>query len=308
MEPSKKIDTLKIAEDLQKHIPEEEIRFLQTLLDTIPLPVFYKGVDGRYIGCNKAFEEFVGKPQEEIIGKTVYDMGPKDIADTYNEKDRELFENPGKQCYEWVVKNSDGEIRDVIFCKATYCDDHGNVKGLIGVITDITERKRVELNLNRLSTTDDLTGLYNRRGFFLMAEQQLRTSNREKEGRFLLFADFNYLKSINDTFGHTTGDRALIDAANILKESFREPDIIARIGGDEFVILGKETHEANITTLTTRLKMNLDAYNSQSDNGYKISLSTGLARYDPQHPRSIDELLSEADTSMYVNKKKRQQE
>lgn len=120
-----------------------------------------------------------------------------------------------------------------------------------------------------------------------MAEQQLRASNREKEGRFLLFADLNYLKSINDTSGHTTGDRALIDAANILKERFREPDIITRINGDEFVILGKETPEANIKILTTRLKMNLDAYNIQSDPDYKISLSIGLTHYDPQYPAQL---------------------
>ncbi len=123
---------------------EEQLQFLQTLLDTIPSPVFYKNAEGRYTGCNKAFEDFVGIPAEEIVGKTVYDMGPKEIADEYYERDRELFEKPGKQLYEWKVKANDGELKDVIFNKATIMDTKGHVEGLIGVISDITEHRRAE--------------------------------------------------------------------------------------------------------------------------------------------------------------------
>jgi PAS domain S-box-containing protein len=128
---------------------EEQLQFLQTLLDTIPSPVFYKNAEGRYTGCNKAFEDFVGIPAEEIVGKTVYDMGPKEIADKYYEKDRELFEKPGKQHYEWQVKADDGELKDVIFNKATIRDTNGDVEGLIGVISDITERKMFEEALRK---------------------------------------------------------------------------------------------------------------------------------------------------------------
>jgi PAS domain S-box-containing protein len=123
---------------------EEQLRFVQTLIDTMPSPVFYKDTAGKYTGCNKAFEEFVGRSEEEIIGKSVYDMGPKEIADKYYEKDEELFQNPGKQVYEWRVKREDGELRDVIFNKATFLDNQGRVTGLIGVILDITDRKRAE--------------------------------------------------------------------------------------------------------------------------------------------------------------------
>ena len=123
---------------------EEQLQFLQTLMDTIPSPVFYKNAEGRYTGCNKAFEEFLGIPAEEIVGKTVYDMGAKEIADKYYEKDRELLEKPGKQLYEWKVKANDGELKDVIFNKATIMDTRGHVEGLIGVISDITERKRAQ--------------------------------------------------------------------------------------------------------------------------------------------------------------------
>ncbi|NIM95137.1 MAG: PAS domain S-box protein [Anaerolineales bacterium] len=123
---------------------EEQLNFLQTLLDTIPNPIFYKDADGCYTGGNQAFEEFLGVPESEFVGKTVYDISPKEIADTYFAKDKELFENPGSQRYEWKVQREGGEMRDVIFDKATLLDSEGHVNGIIGIISDITERKRAE--------------------------------------------------------------------------------------------------------------------------------------------------------------------
>lgn len=125
------------------------MEFVTTLLDTIPSPVFFKDVSGRYLGCNRAFEEFLGKSREEIIGKSVYDMAPIEIACKYAEKDQELFERPGGQTYEWKIKAVNGSVREVIFNKATFTDSSENVAGLIGVILDITERKRAEDALNR---------------------------------------------------------------------------------------------------------------------------------------------------------------
>ncbi|MFH1594826.1 MAG: HD domain-containing phosphohydrolase, partial [Pseudomonadota bacterium] len=119
----------------------------ETLLDTIPSPVYYKDAAGRYLGCNRAFEEFWGKRREEVIGKDVYEMGPKEIADKYAEMDQELFEGPGSQMYEWQVQAADGSKKEVIFHKASFLDAGGKVGGLIGVILDITERKRAEESL-----------------------------------------------------------------------------------------------------------------------------------------------------------------
>jgi PAS domain S-box-containing protein len=121
--------------------------FSQNLIDLIPSPIFYKNIEGEYLGCNRAFAGFFGKVRSDIIGKTVYEMGPKEIADKYFEKDRELFEHPGMQVYDWKAKNSNGVIRDVVFYKATFPDNGGKVGGLIGVMVDVTERKKAELAL-----------------------------------------------------------------------------------------------------------------------------------------------------------------
>jgi len=123
---------------------EEALRqrnaFLELLLETIPAPIFYRNADGQYTDCNKAYEEFVGKPRTEIIGKTAYDVLPKDLADKYTEKDEELFMQPGKQRYERKILGKDG-LREVILDKASFPETQNRIEGIIGVITDITERK-----------------------------------------------------------------------------------------------------------------------------------------------------------------------
>lgn len=121
--------------------------FLQKLLDTIPNPVFYKDTRGVYLGCNKALEEFLGLPKAGIVGKTVFDTYPKELAEKYFKMDQELFDHPGSQIYEFVMDRSDGSRKDFIFTKATFLDQDGRLAGLIGVMTDITERKQTEAAL-----------------------------------------------------------------------------------------------------------------------------------------------------------------
>ena len=155
-----------------------------------------------------------------------------------------------------------------------------------------------------LSLTDELTDLYNRRRFFVLAEQYLKLAIRSKKRLLLFYLDMDDLKSINDRFGHNDGDRALIALGSILKKTFRESDIIARIGGDEFVVLLESTDE-NDEILITRLHENIKNYNAEVSQNYKLSVSVGVADFNPEHPVSIDELLSKADALMYAQKRKR---
>ncbi|MCF8127317.1 MAG: PAS domain S-box protein [Deltaproteobacteria bacterium] len=125
----------------------ESEAFLQTLIDAIPTPVFYKDRNGKYVGFNKAFETFFGKKREVIIGKSVFEMNPPELAEIYFAKDEALFNNGGLQRYESQWENAHGELRDFIFNKAVFTDSKGVITGLIGILTDITERKRTEAAL-----------------------------------------------------------------------------------------------------------------------------------------------------------------
>ncbi|MBF1989409.1 sensor histidine kinase [Fischerella thermalis] len=123
---------------------QEQLDFLQVLIDTIPTPVFYKNAEGFYLGCNKAFEEALGFTREQIVGKSEYDISPKELADKYQQADTTLFEQRGIQSYEDSVVYKDGKKHDVIFYKATFSKADGSLGGLVGVILDISDRKRTE--------------------------------------------------------------------------------------------------------------------------------------------------------------------
>ena len=181
----------------------------------------------------------------------------------------------------------------------------GDVNGklLSRVIRYAIERHRLLGELSDLSLVDELTNLYNQRAFFTLAKEHLKLVSRTKRGIWLLFADFNGLKQINDTLGHNEGNQALIDTASVLKKAFRESDVVARIGGDEFVVLAIGAHKDSLEVLTTGLQKNLEIHNTTENRRYKLSLSVGASYYDPECPCSIDELIARADKSMYQQKR-----
>jgi diguanylate cyclase (GGDEF)-like protein len=171
----------------------------------------------------------------------------------------------------------------------------------------VRDRNKLEEKLKTLSLSDDLTGIYNRRGFFVLTEQLLMTAKRQEKKLFMLYADIDHLKLINDLLGHKKGDLVLIRTANVLKETFRESDIIARIGGDEFVVFGMNTHDTEIEILASRLRENIYKHNEIVNEPLTdISLSYGFVRYDHKPLCSIDELISKADNLMYEEKRCKQ--
>lgn len=172
-----------------------------------------------------------------------------------------------------------------------------------GLTTEITERKMMEQEIRELSMRDQLTELYNRRGFITLAEQQLKSAKRTKKQMTLLFLDADDLKTINDTLGHEEGDKALYNTADILRQTFRESDIIARIGGDEFAVLVVDSTVMNSKTITKRLLQNIKNFNAKKVRKYKLSLSWGSAIYDPDSTITLDKLMSIADGLMYTQKR-----
>ena len=155
--------------------------------------------------------------------------------------------------------------------------------------------------LRALALIDELTGLHNRRSFFGLAEQQKKISDRSKREMLLFYIDLDDLKSINDGMGHQEGDRALVDTARILRDTFRYSDIVARLGGDEFAALVIDVSPESSRHFTGRLKENLKALNVGREP--QISVSIGIAAYDPEYPTPFDDLLARADKLMYDHKK-----
>jgi diguanylate cyclase (GGDEF)-like protein len=144
----------------------------------------------------------------------------------------------------------------------------GKVESVLGIVRDITDLKRMEKQLRNLSFSDDLTGLYNRRGFYTFAETFLKLAKRQRQGIFMLYADLDNLKLINDALGHQEGDRALIESANIIKKTYRNSDIVARIGGDEFAVIPIGTTGDKIEQLTSRLLKNIENHNLTEKRNY----------------------------------------
>jgi diguanylate cyclase (GGDEF)-like protein len=159
--------------------------------------------------------------------------------------------------------------------------------------------------LRNLSLTDDLTGLYNRRGFFTLAEQRLKAARREGRGASLVYADMDGLKEINDTHGHEEGSNALRLVADVLRETFRGSDVIARIGGDEFVVLEPHAGPGDAGSSVARLRENLRRRNAEGGRPYELSLSVGVAHGGPEEHATVEELLTRGDRLMYAEKRRR---
>lgn len=169
----------------------------------------------------------------------------------------------------------------------------------------IVERQQAEEELRNLTLTDDLTGLYNHRGFFTLAEHNAKIARRTGKSSLLIYADMDGLKEINDAFGHTEGSLAIAQTAMILRKTFRDSDIVARLGGDEFAILSADVRNNQVEKILERLHNNLDLHNAEGTNDYQLSLSTGAICIERNNASSMEELVALADRAMYENKRKK---
>lgn len=248
--------------------------------------------------------EMLGYTHEDLMGKKLWEIGLfKDVGagkaafrelqdkGFFRYKDLELETKFGTEIVVECVSN----VHDVENKKVIQCN-----------IRDVTDRKRFEETLHSLSLLDDLTGLYNRRGFFALSEQQLKIAERTKQDVLIFFVDLDNMKQINDALGHQEGDNALVEVTSVLRETFRKSDIIGRLGGDEFAVLAIDTTRKTENMLIDRLQKTLNAVNQAVLRKYKLSLSTGVARYDPDSPSSLDELIARADALMYEKKRTKQ--
>ena len=150
---------------------------------------------------------------------------------------------------------------------------------------------------------DELTGLYNRRGFLIHAEDRVKFAARLGTREVLVFADVDGLKSINDTFGHFVGDEAITAAAGLLRSSFRDTDVVARIGGDEFVVLALMDRDEDVEVPIRSLRAAIQAWNAHAGMAFRLSMSVGTTYFEPG--TRLEELIAAADRKMYAEKQER---
>jgi diguanylate cyclase (GGDEF)-like protein/PAS domain S-box-containing protein len=281
--------------------------FFRSLIYELPNPIRIMDTDVTCDYVNKAWLEFTGRKLDQEIGEGwTGGVHPEDL-----QRVREIcavsFRNRSPYVTEYRLTHRSGEYRWVVEFGRPFNDIDGIFAGYISSCYDVHERKAFEDRLHSISFTDDLTGLLNRRGFFTFAQQQLKQANRSRKGFLFLYADLDGLKTINDTFGHQEGDLALVEAAHILREVFRESDIIARLGGDEFAVLMLENSGAkDEAAIVSRLHESIAEHNAKSGRRFTLSMSAGIKQYDPSNPCSLDELISRADRLMYQEKRTNQ--
>ncbi len=294
------------AKDIQHNHIEDELLKFKMGIERSGEAIFITDINGTITYVNPAFEKIYGFSKEEALGKTprILKSGVAPV-EIYQQFWSALL---AKQVVsgELINKTKDGRLINIESSANPIIGEDGKIIGFLAVQRDITERKQAEEKLRTMSLTDELTGLYNRRGFMLLAEQQLKTSHRTMKSLLLLYMDLDNMKWINDTKGHQVGDLALNDVADILRKNFRESDIIARIGGDEFVVLALDIPKGIVDKLVTRLKKNIESHNARMNRSYRCSLSIGVAHHDAKSPQTIDALLKEADRLMYQDKQKKQ--
>ncbi len=409
---------------------QENLHFLKTLIDTIPNPIFFKDLQGNFTGCNTMFaEQILGLPKEKIIGRALTGLGnviPADLAEYHHNQDIHLLKNPGIQVFDAEIVCADGAYRDFTLYKSTYSDVQNQTSGLVGIMMDITSRKKMEDDLRRSekryrsvvqtatdaiimansageivawnngakaifqysedeilgksltrlmpnqmiephiasmnyvvgggepryigravevmalrkdqtefpielvlstweednelfftgiirditerklfeeklqfqNTHDILTGLFNRQ-YYETEIQRLQNGRRFPIS--IIVMDMDGLKKINDSLGHSVGDEHLRQLAGLLKQCFRPEDLIARIGGDEFVAVLPETNFTSAANVIKRLRNHLQEINEKKNDLYIVDLSIGLATCENQTER-LSYVFKQADRAMYEEK------
>ena len=299
-EKRKKLESARIA--AEKALHENEYR-LQSVMESVADSIYLIDAEYRYLFMNKRHIERLGLTGVDYRRLAYGSLHSFEETEDMIRKVDNVFESGG------TIRNEHFSQRDKKYFLRTFSpvrDSEGKIVAVTVVSKDVNDLKDMEDKLRNLSLADELTGLYNRRGFFTMAEPLLKLTDRHMNPVFLLYADLDNLKEINDVLGHHEGDQAIMDTAHVLKETFRGSDIVARMGGDEFVVITMAGKKQDDDIIVARFREHVVAHNEKNGRPYKLSISVGMSCLDPENTRSIDELLKEAEKLMYEEKKLKQ--
>jgi len=273
---------------------EKKESLLKSLINSIPDLIFYKDKNSVYLGCNKAFEAFTGIVEKDLIGLNDYNIFTKEVAELFTTMDLKMMEQGESRKNEEWVDYPDGKRVLLDTLKTPFYDAQENVLGLIGISRDITERKNKEDDILYLSYNDVLTGVYNRRFF----EEEFKRIDTEKYYPLsIIMGDINGLKLVNDAFGHLEGDKLLKSVAIDIKDVCSENGVVARWGGDEFVVLLPNTSSGTCGKLCKDILLKKESNNEKIKTSISLGYSTKV-----NSEEKIIKTLKEAEDMMYKNK------
>jgi diguanylate cyclase len=298
---------LGIVEDVTERVAaqealERERAYLEHLFDSSPEGVVLVDEEDRVVRINPAFTGLFGYEPDEVTGRRLGDLIiPADRSKEALSVTRRISDGERVRM-DTVRRRKDGGLVEVSVSGAPV-RFAGRDIAVYGIYQDISERKSLERALRRASTTDELTGVLNRRGFLELAEREWRLARRRSSEMLLVYLDLDGFKEINDRYGHAEGDRVLRTTGTLIANTVRDTDLVARMGGDEFVALAVDasTEEA----LVGRIESAVAHLNEAGDLRYPLSVSIGAVLIPARSVASVEALLAEADHRMYSAKRRR---
>jgi len=282
---------------------EEANRFINSIIDSTPDPIYVVDRQHRWVIVNDAFCAFVGHKREELIGKSAHEFFPAEEAGASVATDENVFDSGKMNLSEEFLTNGAGERRWVQTKKIKLFAGNGE-ELIVAAIRDMTEQKTLQEGLEFQAHIDYLTGLPNRRHFLELAERELARTRRSGVAFSALMLDIDHFKKINDTYGHQVGDVVLRKLSEVCRKTLRDIDIIGRWGGEEFAILLPGSDGKKAREVAERLRHAIAAAKVQLERGLplRITVSIGVAPLAASEA-NIDVLLNEADQALYAAKR-----
>jgi len=291
-----------------RHSLEKSQDLLRTIVDTVPVRIFWKDKDSRYLGCNKLFATDAGlQSQDDLIGKSDFELVWKEEAQGYVNDDQEVMHSGvEKISYEESQTHEDGSVIWVTTSKTPLLSHDNEIIGLLGTYVDITKQKSALIEIQEAKDAlgyqaehDTLTGLPNRTLYFDRLNQAIKQSIRSKNKLGVVFIDLDRFKEINDSLGHEKGDKVVQLLAQRLSQQLRKVDSIARFGGDEFILLVENLNGmADLNEVLHKLMKSMETPFSIDDHSLHLTLSAGVSIY-PDDGNTAEVLIRNADTAMY---------
>jgi len=280
----------------------EKNALLESVLENVDACIYTKDRQRRYTYANAKMAAVAGRAPHELIGRTDEELVSADIAADWRVLDDRVFATGETQSGEQISASADGEIRHFWVVQIPQRDSGGEIVSLLGIATDFTKFYRLKEELARQATTDELTGVRNRRSLLETARQEFSRANRYGHPLSVLMLDIDHFKRINDSHGHDVGDKVLKAVADACRRELRDSDVLGRLGGEEFGVVLPNTSSEGAVTVAERLRARIDAIRLVGEWEDEITpkVSVGVACMQGAH--RVEAVLKRADQALYAAK------